>query len=587
MRAGRSHRVTGADAGGGVSGEGTTETTSGTPTEAPATTSKRAFLMRAATLVAVATLLSRFAGFIREMVMANFFGTGMAADAFRGANQIPNFLRLLLGEAAIGAALIPVFTGYLTRGKKDDANRVASGAVNAIVLLLAVICGLGILFAPFVVSVTMPGFVADAAKFQLTVQLTRVMFPSVLFMALAGLLMGILNAHDRFTAAALAPVAMNIAWIGMVVVFAPSWGAFAPAWGFLVGSFVQFAVQLPALRGTGYRYDLGLHLDHPGVRRIFALIVPMVLSLATQDINSIVDSRFASTLGDGPVAAFGYAVRLWIFPVSIFAISVATVVFPTMSRFAESKDLDNLRKSIGQGMRVIMLLLVPSTVGLMVLAIPIVKLVFQRGSFTDQSTILTASALFFYALGLTTAGFLHIVNRAFYSLKDTRTPLIVALVSIVVNYVGDWVLMRAIPWFSTTVLGLPVSSHYALPLGGIALSTSLVSLTSFVALLELLRRRIGGVEGRQFTAAGAKIVASAAVLGVVAWWVQGAVAAALGPAAASTLGRLASVGAAIAAGAAVYAGMVALLKVEESRVAWDIVQRKLRRPAEPEPEPER
>lgn len=540
------------------------------------------------------------------MVIAAYFGTGPAAGAFRGANQIPNLLRLLLGEAAIGAALIPVFTGYLARDKKDEANRVASGAINSLMLLLLLIVGLGILFAPVLVRLMLPGY--TGGEFWMTVQLTRVMFPSVLFMALAGLVMGILNAHDRFTAAAVAPVVMNVVWIGMTVMFARSWGAFAPAWGFLVGSFVQFAVQLPALRRTGYRYDLGLHLDHPGVQRVWILIGPMVLSLATQDINSIIDTRFASLvtgpfgihLGSQSVAAFGYAVRLWIFPISIFAISVATVLFPTMSRHVGREDIDAFRRSIGQGMRVILLLLVPSTIGLMVLAVPIVRLVFERGQFMNTSTLYTASALTYYTIGLTSAGLLHITNRAFYSLKDTRTPLIVASISIVTNWFLDWFLMWAIPLFMTRVVGLSPTNYLAYALGGIALSTSLVSVTSFFALNELLRRRIGGVEGRQFAVATAKITVASAVLGVVAFGVWYGVARLLGgPAAVSVmpvdsaagvpslLQQLLAVGAGIGAGFGAYVGVVWLLKVEETKLAWEMIRRKLNRRPEPEPEPER
>lgn len=565
--------------------EDPTQTPSPQPSPEPR---KRAFLVRAATIVAVATLASRIFGFLREVVMANYFGTGMAADAFRGANQIPNLLRLLLGEAAIGAALIPVFTGYLAKGRRREADSIASGAVNTITAVLAVVCGLGVLFAPAIVAVLMPGFVSDPEKFWLTVGLSRVMFPSVLFMSLAGLAMGILNSHDRFAAAAIAPVVMNIVFIAMTVTFAGSWGAFAPAWGFLIGAFLQFAVQVPALVRTGYRYELKLNLDHPGVQRIFLLMGPMILSLATQDINTIVDTRFASTLGEGPVAAFGYATRLWIFPVSIFAISVATVIFPTMSRFAESQDLAGLRRSIGQGMRVILLLLVPATVGLMVLSVPIVRLVYQRGSFTDASTLMTSSALIYYAIGITTAGLLHIVNRAYYSLRDTRTPFFVAVASIVVNYALDWALMRAIPWFATQVVGLEPSHYLALPLGGIALSTSLVSLASAVILVALLRRRTGGVEGRAFVVALGKVLAAAAVLALAAvggWTVLDEFVARVGLGAQP--GRVIAVGGGILAGVLAYGGMVVLFRVEESRVVSEIFRRKLRRPLEPELDQER
>jgi putative peptidoglycan lipid II flippase len=576
------------------------------PADGSQPSSPRRFLVRAGLIVAVATLFSRVSGFVREMVIAAFFGTGLAAGAFRGANQIPNLLRLLLGEAAIGAALIPVFTSYLAQGEKKEANKVASGAINSLMLLLAAVIAVCMLFAPLLVQLMLPGY--TGSEFWLTVGLTRVMFPSVLLMALSGMVMGILNAHDRFTAAAIAPVVMNIVWIGMTVLFAHSWGAFAPAYGFLIGSFVQFGVQLPALRRTGYRYDLGLHLDHPGVQRIWILIGPMVLSLATQDINSIIDTRFASLvtgisgqhLGPQSVAAFGYAVRLWIFPISIFAISVATVLFPTMSRHVGLEDFEGFRKRIGQGMRVILLLLVPSTIGLMVLAVPIVRLVFQRGLFTNMSTLYTASALTYYTIGLTSAGLLHITNRAFYSLKDTRTPLIVASVSIVTNWFLDWFLMWAIPAFTTRVLHLPPANYLTYALGGIALSTSLVSVTSFFALNELLRRRIRGVEGKRFAVSAAKITASSAVLGAVAFAVWYATARLLGgPAAVHVipvdhaanvpplLHQMVSVGAGIAAGLGAYIAMVWLLRVEETRLAADMIRRKFSRRPEPELDPER
>lgn len=547
------------------------------PEPAPKGHSRRHWA-RAAAGVSGATLAAALTGFLREMALARFFGTGLAADAYRGASQVPNLVRMLLGEGALSAALIPVLTGLYAKGRRDEAEAVASGVITYVFVAVATVCALGIIFAPAIVRITVPGFAKDPEKFRLVVDLARIMFPSVLFATLAGLTAGVLNSRERFFAPAVAPVLMNAVSIAAVFLFARAWGAYAAAWGFLAGSVLLFAAQVPSVRAVGYRYLLGFHAQQEGVRKVFLLLGPVVLSAATHSINTVVDSRFASSLGQGPLAASGYALRVWSLPVSLFAISLATVVYPSMSRHAGIGDTVGFRRTVTQGMRLVTLLLAPCSVGLMVLAAPILGLIYERGTFTGSSTALTASALAYYSIGLVTVGLLHIVNRAFYALGDTVTPLVVSGGSIVANYFLDWGFIRWLPWLTRDGLGIPASNYLTFPLGGIALATSLVSITSLLVLTEILRRRVGGLEGRRYALTAFKVGLASLLLGATGYASWYVLSRALGAAGVGLeAARIVSVGAAMAAGVIAYVSAVSALGLQEAKTAWEMFRARLRR----------
>jgi len=530
-------------------------------------------LATAAVIVMAATLLSRIFGLVREQVMAAYFGAHVQIDAYRVAFILPNLFRMLLADAAIGSAFIPVFTSYLARGDRKGAWEVCSSVINLMVLILCLFLGLGMIFAPQLISILAPGFTNKPYTFKLALIMTRILFPSVLFMALAGVVMGILNSYNHFTAPALSPVLWNFIIIACILFLAPKMGVVSLALGIVVGSLFQFLMQLPFVSGKGARYSLIFNWHHPGVKEVGALLLPVVISLASWDINIIVDTRFASRLITGSVASLGYAIRLWQLPLGLFAIAISTVLFPTFSRQVVRNDIQGLKNSLSLGVRTLFLIMLPASVGLMTLGIPIIRLLFERGRFTPTATLLTASALFYYAVGLFAAGELHLVNRAFYSLKDTITPMVVAGLSIIVNYFGDWFFMIYLPIFAK-LIGLPSSlSWLGYAHGGIALSTSLVCFFNLVVLMEILRRRLGGVDGKKIAISFAKISFASIILGVVAFYGWRVTVLYVGV---SLLGQILSLGVGILLGVIIYIGVATLLKIEELHFAYQLIATRLK-----------
>lgn len=530
-------------------------------------------LASAAIVVMLATLLSRVFGLVREQVMANYFGAGIEIDAYRVAFILPNLFRMLLADAAIGSAFIPVFTFYLAKGKKKEAWQFASTVINLMVLGLSLFLVLGMLFAPQLLKVLAPGFSQKGEALKLALFLTRIMFPSVLFMALAGLVAGILNSYEHFTAPALSPVLWNITIISMVVFVSGKLGVVSLALGITLGSLAQFIFQLPFMKGRG-NYSLALNLRHPGVKEVSLLVVPVVLSLASTELNIVVDTRFASVLATGSIASLGYAVRLWTLPISLFAIALSTVLFPSFSKFAAQGNIEGLKETFSQGIRLVFSILIPASVGLMVLGVPIVRLIFERGEFTPTSTLFTACALTYYSIGIFAAGGLHLVNRVFYSLKDMKTPMIIAALSIVINYFGDWFLMRFLP-IAVKHLNVPLNLQWlGCAHGGIALSTSLVCFFNFFLLVEILRRRLKGIGGRKITLNFIKVFFASVFLGLTAFYSWKIIALRVGV---STTGQLVSVCSGIFIGALTYLLFSYLFKIEEIGLAYKLISARFKR----------
>lgn len=536
--------------------------------------SKASFLAKAAIIVMVATLLSRVFGLVRELIMASYFGARTQIDAYRVAFILPNLLRTLLADAAIGSAFIPVFSSYLAKGDRKNAWKVASSVINIMALVLLTASLVGMVFARPLVSVLAPGFVFKPETMRLTVIMTEIMFPAVLFMAIAGVVMGILNSYEHFTAPAVAPILWNVFIIGAIILLSPKIGVVSLAVGVTVGSLVQLLFQIPFLKGRGVRYSFSLDWRHPGVKEVGALLVPVIISLAAVDINTIVDTRFASSLVTGSVASLGYAQRLWMLPLGIFAITISTVLFPTLSKQAALDNIKGLKESLSLGIRIIFLVVVPASAGLMVLGIPIVRLILEHGRFLPRDTLFTASALFHYSIGLFAAGQLYLLNKTFYSLKDSKTPMIVATLAIVVNYFGDWFMMIYVPIIAK-LLDLPSSlSYLGLAHGGIALSTSLVTMFSFLVLVLILRKRLNGIDGRKIINSGLRILIASIALAFAAFYSWSLTANLVG---ASKAGQLLAIFVAIMAGILVYAGLLLVLRVEEVKTIYELALERARK----------
>jgi len=458
-------------------------------------------VIKAAGVVGAATLFSRILGYLRDAVIAWYFGAGHSTDAFIAAFRIPNLLRRLFGEGAIGNAFIPVLTDYLAKDGKDEGWRLARSALFVLSILLAALSIFGILLAPLIVKVIAPGFFDSPGKIPLTITLTRIMFPYIFFIGLVALCMGILNVFGHFAAPALAPVLLNLAMICSVIFICPylSNPIMGLAIGVIIGGVLQLVFQLPFLIRKGLTLRLNGKLFHPGLKKIGGLMPPIIFGGAVYQINVLVGGLLGSLLKEGSVSYLYFADRLVQFPLGIFAIAAATAVLPSLSRQAAVNDIEALKDTFGYAVRLILFLTIPSMVGLLILREPIVALLFQRGEFSLLATRLTAQALLYYAIGLGAFSAVKIVAATFFALKDTRTPVIMAFVSIVTNIVLGIILMRPL-------------AH-----GGLALATSLASFLNLGLLVVALRSKLGSLGLRRIVRSAYKTLFSAGFMGVAVW----------------------------------------------------------------------
>ncbi|MFC1814982.1 murein biosynthesis integral membrane protein MurJ [Thermodesulfobacteriota bacterium] len=457
---------------------------------------------KAAGVVGSATLLSRIFGLVRDVVIAWFFGAGLASDAFFVAFRIPNLLRRLFAEGSLTISFIPVFTEYLCHHGKDEAFHLARSAIRLLSILLAATAGLGILLAPLIIRVIAPGFVGSPEKLSLAITLTRIMFPYIFFIGLVALCMGILNALDHFTAPALAPVFLNIAMIAAVLLVSPHLAqpVFGLAVGVLIGGVLQLLLQVPFLIKKGCYFWQKAKIYHPGLKRVGALMLPAVFGAAVYQINILVNTLLASLLPEGSISYLYYADRLVQFPLGIFAIATATAVLPSLSRQAVAKDFEALTSTFAYTIKLVFFITIPSMVGLIILREPIVGLLFKRGAFDAVTTRMTADALFYYAIGLWAFSAVRIVVSTFYALQDTKTPVRMAFLSIIANIILGVILMQ---WLS----------H-----GGLALATSLASMLNLGLLLRVLIKRLGSMEWKEMAVSIGKTAVSSTIMGIVVWW---------------------------------------------------------------------
>ena len=516
---------------------------------------ERVQVVEAAGVIGVATLLSRILGFVRDMVLARLFGAGLAADAFFVAYRIPNLLRELFAEGSMSAAFIPVFSGYLTRRTKRDAWELASAAFTTLLTILTGVCLLGILAAPWIVKLIAPGFSDDPEREALTTLLTRIMFPYLLFIGLAALAMGVLNSVRSFAAPAFSPVLFNIAIIASAFLLAPHFAEpiLAVAVGVVIGGLAQLLSQMPALRRAellfGWRYDFA----HEGVRRIGWLMAPALIGLSVTQVNILVSTILASYFPGGPTYLF-YGMRLIHFPLGIFGVALATALLPSLSTQAAKGELDALRGTLGFGLRLIFFIIVPAMVGLILLRVPIVHLFFEHGRFSAADTQGTAAAVLAYAVGLWAFAGVRIVISAFYSLQDTRTPVLVAVVALAANIALSLLLMGPL-------------RH-----AGLALATALSAILNMGLLLVFLTRRLGAFGWEAILRSHARVVLASVPIVVTCLWVAGlGVWAQPEVWAAKTVMLIVGIGVSVAG----YVTVHALLGSDELDFLWDLVRRKL------------
>ncbi len=515
---------------------------------------------RAAGVVGAATLLSRIFGYIRDMVVASFFGAGMAADAFIAAFRIPNLLRRLFGEGSLSIAFVPVFTDVLVNGGREEAMRLAISALKLLFIGLAVAALLGIVAAPWVIRVVAPGFSVFPEKMALTITLTRLMFPYVIFIGLVALCMGILNVLGHFAAPAVAPVLLNLAMIGGV--FATSLlsrsetvRVLGLAGGVLLGGVLQLALQLPYLATRGVSFWRRSGIWHPAMRKVGVLLLPTVFGAAVYQINILVGTLLASLLPQGSVSYLYYADRLVQFPLGIFAQAAATAVLPALSRQAAGGDHAGMGSTFGHAISLVLFITIPAMLGLIILREPIVLALFKRGAFDARAARLTSDALLYYSLGLWAFSAVRIVVSMFYALQDTRTPVKTAAVSIAANILLGMALMGPM-------------QHC-----GLALATSLASMLNLAMLVYVLRRRLGVIRWRGIGVSCLKTLAASGVMATASLWIYRLIA--TDTATAGGLRLIAAIGAAIVVGVAVFCAAARLLKIPEWRTVMGMMPKRL------------
>ncbi len=461
-------------------------------------------VVRSAGIVSIAVFSSRITGLVREQVLAAMFGAGQVFDAYRIGFLIPNLTRDLFAEGALSSAFVPIFTEYLSKRSREEAARLANLVASAIILVVGGVCILGMLFSPQLVGMIAPGFRDTPGKFELAVQLTRIMFPFLVLVALAAQAMGILNACNRFGVPATASTMFNIGSLTAGLLLGKVLGPYTGisdihgmAYGAVIGGALQFAWQIPALRAAGFRLRPIIDWSDPGLRRIAWLMGPAILGNAAVQINVTVNSNLASRLGDGPVSWLGFAFRFMQLPIGIFGVAIASATLPAISRSASSRNFEEFRATLSRSLGIVFLLTVPSAVGLAVLGKSIVGAVYEHGKFSAFDTAQTAQALAWYALGLIGYSAIKVINPAFYALQDSRTPMIISFGSIVVNFVVAMVTVQFLGW-----------GH-----SGLAMSTSAVATFSAVALFVIMRNRIGGIYGRNLWSSFVKISTASAIMG--------------------------------------------------------------------------
>jgi putative peptidoglycan lipid II flippase len=520
---------------------------------------------KAAGIVAGAVLLSRVLGLARELIFAGLFGAGRGMDAFLTAFRAPNLLRDLFAEGALSTAFVTVFSQKIATGGVDSAWRLASKMATLTAVFMSLLSVLGVIFAAPLIGFLAPGFPVEKAH--LTILLTQVMYPFILLVSLAALVMGMLNAVNRFTAPALASSFFNIGSIAGGVAFGwwldPHFGErslFGLALGTLLGGLFQLGVQLPDLRRAGFRFVLDFQWRDPGVRQVLVLMLPAVIAASAVQINVMVNSIFASHLGDGPISWLSYAFRLMQMPLGIFGVAIATVTLPVVSRASAVGDMDRFRSTLAKAMRLAIFLTLPSAVGLVVLARPIIALIYQRGKFTDADTLHTAEALQFYAVGLVGYSCIKVLSPAFYAINRKWTPMMVSFLSIGLNLLLNWIFI------------------FRLGMGhrGLALSTAIAATVNFTLLYFFMSRVAGSMETAFMLSSSARCLLASlpiAVLGYVTQpWLNSSLHDPLPIRAASLL-------AAISGAVLLFLGCSWVLRIEGFREFLEILRKKLGRKA--------
>ncbi|HEY2480485.1 MAG TPA: murein biosynthesis integral membrane protein MurJ [Solirubrobacterales bacterium] len=512
-------------------------------------------IARSTAFFSAATAASRVAGLAREVVAAGYFGVKGPVSAFTIAFQVPNLIRALFADAALQPAFVPVFTDLVGRRQFKEAFRLASTLLLLITMVLGAITAIFVLAAPVIVPIFAPGF--EGHILDLTVSLSRVLFPILILLGISGVVVGILNSYDRFGAFAISPFFWNVTIILALVVLKPLFAKpdqiYAYAIAILIGTAVQLAIPAWDLRHTPFHFTWSFDWRNPGVRRVLLLMLPVTISLGLINFNQLINSFFGSLVSDEGPAAIDKAFRLYQLPQGIFSVAIATVLFPTLARFANNQEFVNLRATLANGMRQILFVLLPATAAILALSDPIIRLVYQRGAFDSHETQVVATALFWFAFSLPTNGVYLLQTRTFFSLQRPWQATALAVIDLVVSAVAAWALYKPFG------------------IGGIVAGTGIGTSAAVFAQAFILRRKFGGLElGRLLSTVIRISIASAALAGV-GWVVWDLLDNALGR---NTVAQIISLGLGLGLGSIAYLAVAWALRIAELEQILRLLRRR-------------
>lgn len=508
-------------------------------------------------------MASRILGLVREQVLAHAFGASHQMDAFNVAFRLPNLVRDLFAEGAMTAAFVPTFSRTLARDGRDAAWTLGRRAITALLVVTSLLALIGIVLAEPMTRAFAGDYAAIPGKFELTVRLTRLMFPFLPLVAVAVAAMGMLNALGRFFLPALAPAMFNVASIASILLLVPLMPRFgaapvtAIALAVLAGGVGQILLQWPQLRREGFRFRFDFALRDPGLREILLLMGPGTIGVAATQFNVYVNTVLATSQQPGAVSWLQYAFRILYLPIGLFGVSIASASLPLVSQHAAREDMPAVRETLSHAVRLVMALTVPAAIGLIALGVPIVRVIFERGHFLPTDTSAVALALMGYAPGLVGYSAVKVLSPTFYALRDSRTPVIVSVVSVLMNAMLSIVLARAFGFV------------------GLSLGTAIASLLNAALLLLLLRRRLGHVGLWRLASTTSRITVASLAMGAAAWglhewlashWLPGM----------GFVAQAIRVGASIGVALLVLAGTARLLRIDEFDEAFGKLVRRLR-----------
>ncbi|MEG1867482.1 MAG: murein biosynthesis integral membrane protein MurJ [Clostridiales bacterium] len=515
-----------------------------------------------AVMIMVSMIISRILGFVRDMIIYAKFGQGMYTDAYNAAFKIPDFIYMILVGGAFSAAFIPVISSYVAKNKQKEAWEVASITLNVVCAVMLVLVGVVYFLTPWLLSIWLD--FKDPQTMLLTIKLTRIMLLQVVFMALAGICSGILQSFKIFGPTAYGGVVYNLGIIVVGAIFSgviekhfPGFGIAAFSIGVVAGALGNFLIQAVSLKKIGIHYSPSFDIHHEGFQRIIGLMVPVLIGLSASELGIFINYRLGSSLEEGLLTAFASAQRFMQLPISIFAISIAMTLFPVLTSHAAKNKIGEFRKDYSQGIRTIFFICIPCSVLLGALGVPFIRLLFETGKFTPESTQNTAFALYFFVIGIFAQGGIHLSSRAFYALQNTKTPVIMAIIGVGVNIALSLVLVKV------------------LAQGGLALAYSISGVVNLFLLMWVLRKKIGGIDGRNIAKSFVLVLCASAVMGVVAYFTAWGLEATLGIANKGT--QFAQLMISGFVGVGVFLVIAKCLKIPETDAAIAMVKRRFKR----------